>query len=330
MKRNVLIFVEERKGEIVNVSYELISESKRLLKGSDVLVKALLLTKKGTNEHIKSLELAGVDEILVVEDDIFGHYDTINFVNAIDNVIKKVGRPDVFLIGSTILGRDLAPRTSARLKTGLTADATILDYELSSDKTLLLATRPALGGNIYATILCDKHVPQMASVRPGVFSVLPKPDNKAKVTKLEINLNANNLVEVVSQTEIKEHKSNLDKAKIVIAGGRGVTYKIKEISELANLVGGEMAVSRAVVDAQLAPKHQQVGQTGVTVKPSVYVSFGISGAIQHIAGMEKSELIIAVNTDPNALIFDISDVSIISDANKVLPLLIEKVKQLHK
>lgn len=330
MKRNVLIFVEQRAGEIVNVSYELISESKRLLKGTGVLVKALLLTKTATKENIKQLELAGADEIIIVEDEIYDHYDTINYVNAIEQVINKCGRPDVFLIGSTILGRDLAPRTSARLKTGLTADATILEYEVSSEKTLLLATRPALGGNIYATILCDNHIPQMSSVRPGVFSVLPQPNNKAKITKLDLDITKNDFIEVLSRTEITEHVSHLDKAKIVIAGGRGVAYKIKEINELANLVGGEMAVSRAVVDAQLAPKHQQVGQTGVTVKPTVYVSFGISGAIQHIAGMEKSELIIAVNTDPKALIFDISDVSIVCDANKVIPILTERVKQLHK
>lgn len=329
MKKSVLIFVEQRDNIIQNVSLELISESKRLLKDEEVKVNCLYLGKKLTSKHQEALSLAGADEIFYVEDEQLDHYDTQNYTSTIEEVLNKTGLPDVLLIGSTLLGRDLAPRVSARLKTGLTADATILDYEVSKDKTLLLATRPALGGNIYATILCDQHIPQMSSVRPGVFAINVNPNNNANLTKLNLDLVMTSQVEVLSRTPIECHDCELDKAKIIVAGGRGVGNKINELRELSELVGGEMAVSRAVVDAQLAPKHQQVGQTGVNVKPSIYIAMGISGAIQHIAGMDKSELIIAVNTDPNALIFDVSHISIISDANRVIPLLIEKMKQLN-
>lgn len=329
MKNTVLIFIEQRDGEISNVSFELLSETKRILEGEDVAVKGIFLTDKMTDEQLNDLAVAGADEIILLEDKRFKVYDTNNYSSAIKNAFEDLGRPEVFLIGSTLIGRDLAPRISAKIHTGLTADATVLDFEFQDDKVILNATRPALGGNIMATIQCLNHVPQMASIRPGVFSVINHEGNKCEVKKVKPRIDHKSGVEVLGQTEITGHTSNLDKARLVIAGGRGVAKQLKNIQELARLVGGEMAVSRAVVDAQLAPKHQQVGQTGTTVKPLVYVASGISGAIQHIAGMEKSEMIIAINTDPKALIFDIADVSIIADANKVLPLLIEEVKVLR-
>lgn len=329
MKNTVLIFVEQREGKIQTVSFELISESRRLLKDTNFPVKALFVTDKATDAQINDLVLAGAQEIIVLEDPVLGHYDTHNYTRAITNFFEAEGRPEVFLIGSTLLGRDLAPRISARIKTGLTADATILDFKEEGGRPILYATCPALGGNIFATILCTDHIPQMASIRPGIFEVSGFKDNQKNVRVVKPQLDGGSKVKLVKREKLNVPKQNLDKAKLIFAGGRGVSTMLTTLQELAEVAGGEVAVSRAVVDAQLAPKSQQVGQTGVTVRPAVYVASGISGAIQHIAGMENSELIIAVNTDPKALIFDIADVSIIADANKVLPLLVDRLKTLR-
>jgi electron transfer flavoprotein alpha subunit len=329
MKNTVLIFVEQRDGKIQTVSFELISESRRLLKDTNFPVKALFVTDKATDEQINDLVLAGAQEVIVLEDEALGHYDTHNYSRAITNFFKKEGRPEIFLVGSTLLGRDLAPRVSARIRTGLTADATVLEFKEEGGRPILYATRPALGGNIFATILCTEHIPQMASIRPGIFEVSAFEGTEKKVRIVKPELDGGSKVKVVKREKLNVPKQNLDKAKLIFAGGRGVSTMLKTLQELAEIAGGEVAVSRAVVDAQLAPKSQQVGQTGVTVRPVVYVASGISGAIQHIAGMENSELIIAVNTDPKALIFDIADFSIIADANKVLPLLVDKLKVLR-
>ena len=328
MKNNILIFVEQRQGKINPVSYELISETRKLLNDTPFLVKAIYLTDLASEKDLANLALAGAQEIILLEDKNLKDYNTHNYSQAISNFFDEYSKPEVFLIGSTLLGRDLAPRISARIKTGLTADATKLDFEIKDDRPILLATRPALGGNIFATILCQDHIPQMASIRPGVFSIEKYLDQKVNLKKVKANFANDTKVKVINHQKLAVKEANLEKAKLVFAGGRGVSQKFATLLELANLTGGEVAASRAVVDANIATKNQQVGQTGVTIKPVVYVASGISGAIQHIAGMEKSELIIAINNDPNALIFDISDVSIISDANQVLPLLIDEIKTL--
>lgn len=329
MKNTVLIFVEQRDGKIQTVSFELISESRRLLKDTNFPVKALFVTDKATDAQINDLVLAGAEEVIVLEDPALGQYDTHNYSRAITNFFEKEGRPEIFLVGSTLLGRDLAPRVSSRIRTGLTADATILEFKEQDGRPILYATRPALGGNIFATILCTDHIPQMASIRPGIFEISIFKDNKKNVRIVKPELDGGSKVKILKREKLNVPKQNLDKAKLIFAGGRGVSTQLAQLQELAEIAGGEVAVSRAVVDAQLAPKSQQVGQTGVTVRPVVYVASGISGAIQHIAGMENSELIIAINTDPKALIFDIADVSIIADANKVLPLLAQRLKELR-
>jgi electron transfer flavoprotein alpha subunit len=329
MKNTVLIFVEQRDGKIQTVSFELISESRRLLKDTNFPVKALFVTDKATDAQINDLVLAGAEEVIVLEDPALGQYDTHNYSRAITNFFEKEGRPEIFLVGSTLLGRDLAPRVSSRIRTGLTADATILEFKEQDGRPILYATRPALGGNIFATILCTDHIPQMASIRPGIFEISIFKDNKKNVRIVKPELDGGSKVKILKREKLNVPKQNLDKAKLIFAGGRGVSTQLAQLQELAEIAGGEVAVSRAVVDAQLAPKNQQVGQTGHTVRPVVYVASGISGAIQHIAGMENSELIIAINTDPKALIFDIADVSIIADANKVLPLLAQRLKELR-
>lgn len=316
--RDVLVFIEQKHGKIEPVGLELLSEARRLV-SNDVRIKALCLTKDYTDADINKLTYAGADEIIIIKDDRFYDYDTTYYSQAIIDLIAN-DRPDVFLVGSTLNGRDLAPRVSAKLNTGLTADATILAFE-EHEKLLLLATRPALGGNLFATIICDNTIPQMATIRPSVFPVFLNKSRVSNVIVKTFDDPVQSSVEILERTPLVQKKVNLNKADIVIAGGRGVSNMFPVLKEIANIVGGEVAASRAVIDANIEQKDRLVGQTGATIHPKVYLACGISGAIQHISGMDKSELIIAINTDPNALIFDVSDVSIIADAKKVLPLL---------
>lgn len=322
--RSCAIFIERRHEQICSVGLELLSETKRLLKDSGEKIVAIYLTNKKTEADLNKLKACGADEIIVFENDLFKVYDTTYFTKAIELIIKKYDF-DCLLLGSTLIGRDLGPRVSARVHTGLTADATILAFESEENKLSLLATRPALGGNLFATIICPNTRPQMATVRPGVFSIENFKNQKTEITDFKAKLDVTSSVEILSVKENKEKHVDLTKAKLIIAGGRGVATMFKTLKEIAMITGGEVAASRAVIDQNIEPKDRLVGQTGSTVKPSVYLASGISGAIQHMSGMEKSEMIIAINTDPEALIFDVADVSIIADAHKVLPLLKEEL-----
>ncbi len=329
--RTCAVFIEQRNKKICSVGLELLSEAKRLL-DHRVTITAILASGKVTDEDIKSIESCGAHEIITIEDKKLEIYDTTYYADALTQVIKS-NDFDVFLIGSTLLGRDLGPRLSARLNTGLTADATVLEFEESKDNLQLFATRPALGGNLFATIICPNTRPQMATIRPGVFSIAVDEKNKAKVVSFKPEFKRESKVKILDISIAESKHVDLTKAKLIISGGRGVATMFKTLKEIAEITGGEVAASRAVVDSSIQPKDRLVGQTGSTVRPSVYVASGISGAIQHIAGMDKSELIIAVNTDPDALIFNIADVSIIADANKVLPLLrdeVKAIKDLHR
>ncbi len=329
--RNCAVFIEQRNGKLCSVGLELLSEAKRLL-DNRVTITAILATGKVEDEDLKSISSCGAHEIITIEDKKLEIYDTTYYADALTQVIKA-NDFDVFLIGSTLLGRDLGPRLSARLDTGLTADATVLEFEESEDNLQLFATRPALGGNLFATIICPNTKPQMATVRPGVFSIAVQNNQKVEVKPFKAEFKRESKVKVLDIKVAESKHVDLTKAKLIISGGRGVATMFKTLKEIAEITGGEVAASRAVVDSSIQPKDRLVGQTGSTVRPSVYVASGISGAIQHIAGMDKSELIIAINTDPNALIFNIADVSIIADANKVLPLLRDEVlaiKELHR
>lgn len=324
---SVAIFIEKRQQKICSVGLELLSETKRLLKNTNHQVIALYLTKEIHDEDIKKLKTCGADKVITYQNDLFETYDTLVFTKALENLVMA-NDFDCLLIGSTLIGRDLGPRLSARVHTGLTADATVLAFEQSEYGLDLLATRPALGGNLFATIICPDHRPQMATVRPGVFSI------QTFNTKHAVDIIFEEKIEVKPSVEILSKKVNLTthvdltKAKLIIAGGRGVATMFATLKEIATLTGGEVAASRAVIDQNIEPKDRLVGQTGSTVRPGVYLASGISGAIQHMSGMDKSEMIIAINTDPSALIFDVADVSIISDANKVLPLLKEEIKNM--
>jgi len=317
------VFIEQRNHKLCSIGLELLSESKRLLK-DQAYVTAILLTNNVDAVQIEDMSRSGADQIIIVDDKKLNLYDTHYYSEALTAVLNKYAF-DVFLLGSTLVGRDLGPRISARVHTGLTADATLLEFNITDEKLELLATRPALGGNLFATIICPDRLPQMATVRPGVFAIDMGHSKDAQVIYETFESKTPSKIKILEQNPLTSDEKDLTKAKLIIAGGRGVANMFSTLKDIAILTGGDVAASRAVVDAQIEPKDRLVGQTGTTVRPSVYVASGISGAIQHIAGMDKSELIIAINTDPDALIFDVADVSIIADAKLVLPLLREEI-----
>ena len=237
-------------------------------------------------------------------------------------------KPSILLIGATTIGRDLGPRLSARLETGLTADCTGLDISEEGD---LMMTRPAFGGNLMATILCKEHRPQMSTVRPGVMRMGKKDDTRTgKVENFKVTFDRSKFKVRLLET-VKEQKNLIDitEAKILVSGGRGVgnSEGFKMLEKLAEVIGAEVSSSRAMVDAGVMPHNRQVGQTGKTVRPDVYFALGISGAIQHLAGMEESDFIIAVNKDKYAPIFNAADLGIVGDVNKIIPLLTEKLRR---
>ena len=320
---NIWVFMEQKQGKLQPIGLELLSECRRKL-GKDIQISAVYFGDTLIQKDIETMTYCGADVIISTLDEKLSNYDTHYYTQAVENLMKSE-RPDVFLIGSTLEGRDLAPRVSARLNTGLTADATILDFEMG-EKLLLLATRHALGGNLFATIICENTVPQMATIRPSIFKIEEDKSRTSKVKNVEFHCDTLSKVKVLNSEKLTHKKVELNKAQVIVAGGRGVSNMFPTLKEIAQLLGGEVAASRAVVDANIEQKDRLVGQTGTTVHPKVYFASGISGAIQHISGMDKSELIIAVNTDPNALIFDVADVSIIADAKQVLPLVREELK----
>ena len=322
------IFIEKRNQSICNVGLELISESKRLLQNSHKVI-ALYLSHEIDDEEINDISKAGADQIIIYQHELFKNYDTNVYTKALENIVRTY-HFDCLLLGSTLIGRDLGPRLSARLHTGLTADATLLAFETENDELRLLATRPALGGNLFATIICPKTKPQMATIRPGVFPVETYDHHQTELIYFNQKIDVKPSVQILSVEKTEKSHTDLTKAKLIVAGGRGVQKSFSTLKEIAQLVGGELAASRAIVDQAIEPKDRLVGQTGTTVRPSVYLASGISGAIQHVSGMDKSELIIAINTDPDALIFDIADISIIADANQVLPILKEELSNQHQ
>ena len=325
--KGVYVFVQQVDNKITGVSFELIGKAKELAAAMDTQVTAILL---GYNVAPLCDELAeyGADKIVMVDNEALEPYRTEPYAYAISTIIEKY-KPSVVLYGATAIGRDLAPRVSARVRTGLTADCTKL--EVDPETKGLQMTRPAFGGNIMATILCPEHRPQMATVRPGVMEkIKPVKGAKAEVEKLDLEFTPNhNYVEVEEVIKKVSNKIDIQDAKILVSGGRGVgcPENFKLLSDLAEALGGEVSASRACVDAGWAEKDIQVGQTGKTVRPNLYIACGISGAIQHLAGMEESDVIIAINKDESAPIFEVADYGIVGDLTKILPLFTEKVKE---
>ena len=323
----VWVFAEQRNNKITQIVFELIGKAAELAKKLNVEVGVVLLCEKDNNLS-KELISYGADKVYVVENQLLKNYKTDFYAKIISELTKKES-PKIVIYGATHIGRDLAPRIAQRITTGLTADCTGLDID---DDSLLIQTRPAFGGNIMAQIKCPDHNPQMSTVRPGVMKI-PEKDEKRKgdVVKIKADVDEKEALTKVIDI-IKENKctANLENAKIIVSGGRGLGTKenFKLIEELAGLLCGEVGASRAVVDAGWISKDHQVGQTGKTVRPKLYIACGISGAIQHRAGMQNSDMIIAINKDSNAMIFKIADYSIIGDLNKILPLLIGELKKI--
>lgn len=322
---SVMVFVEQRSGEIQNVSLELLGKGRELADKINNKLSAVLL---GYNIKKLSEELIeyGADEVVYVEDENLDVYLTSTYTKALTEVINKKN-PDIVLVGATTIGRDLAPRVSANIETGLTADCTSL--EIDDENQGLLMTRPAFGGNIMATIICPNHRPQMSTVRPGVMKKLEKDITRTgNVEKIDVKfLEDYKNVQVLKYVKENVKKVNIEDAKVLISAGRGIGCKenMDALYELADLLGAEVSASRAVVDAGWIDKSRQVGQTGKTVRPDVYIACGISGAIQHLAGMEESEYIIAINNNSDAAIFEVADLSLVGDVNKVIKNLIQEL-----
>lgn len=325
--KGVFVFVQQVDNVITPVSYELIGKGKELATDLETEVTAVVL---GSDIDAMGKELArhGADKVIMVDDPVLKVYTTEPYVHAFVEVINKY-KPEVVLFGATAIGRDMAPRVSARVHTGLTADCTKL--EINPEDKGLMMTRPAFGGNIMATILCPEHRPQMSTVRPGVMQKLPTDDSKeAEVIKETIADLADHVnVEVLDIVKSVADKMDIQDAKILVAGGRGMASpeNFKLLEDLAEALGGTVASSRACVDAGWVEKDRQVGQTGKTVRPNLYIACGISGAIQHLAGMEESDVIIAINKDETAPIFGVADYGVVGDVFKILPLFTEAVKK---
>ena len=330
--KDVYVFAEQREGKLQNVALELLGKARELADANNEKVVAMLLGKDIT-PLAQTLIAHGADKVMVVDHDLLKDYMTEPYTEAITAIIEKE-KPSIMLIGATTIGRDLGPRVSARNRTGLTADATKL--EISDDEAHeFRMTRPAFGGNLMATILCKNHRPQMSTVRPGVMQKMAADNSrKGEVVNFEVNFNLEkiNRVKLVKTVHEEKAVTDISEAKILVSGGRGVGTKdgFGKLEALAKELGGEVSSSRAMVDAGVMPADRQVGQTGKTVRPQLYMACGISGAIQHLAGMEESELIVAINKDKFAPIFQVADLGIVGDLHKIVPMLTERLRTMQK
>lgn len=331
-KNTVMVFIQQDDGIVADVSLELVCKARELADQLGVKVSAVLAGDK-LEAEAKKVITYGVDEIFLVEDKRLAHYTPIPYTKVVKQIIESE-KPQIVLYGATTTGRDLGPRIASNLKVGLTADCTELqigDHKIRDKefKNILYQIRPAFGGNIIATIVSPEKTPQMATVREGVMKMTePVADYKGKITAVSVKLDtADFMTEIIKR--VREEKSvNLKGAQIIVSGGIGVETKanFKLIEELAHVLGAEVGASRAAVDAGLVSQPHQVGQTGTTVRPRLYIACGISGSIQHRAGMAESSKIIAINTDPDAPIFGIAHYGIVGDLNEVIPQFIKAFK----
>ena len=335
--KGVAIFAQQVDNKLSSIAFELIGKAHELAADLGTEVTAVVLGS-GIANLADELGEYGADKVVVIDNKELETYRTEPYAQALAAYINEY-KPEIMLVGATAIGRDLGPTVSARVATGLTADCTSLeigDFPLQPREgqeqkhNQLLMTRPAFGGNTIATIACPDNRPQMATVRPGVMQKLEKQaGRKAEVINFKPELKENNrFVEILNIVKNVATTVDIMDAKILVSGGRGVgsPENFKLLDDLAEVLGGTVSCSRAVVDAGWKPKDLQVGQTGKTVRPNVYFAIGISGAIQHTAGMEESDIIIAINKDETAPIFDVADYGIVGDLNKILPALTEALK----
>nr|NIM06818.1 electron transfer flavoprotein subunit alpha [Armatimonadota bacterium]NIM24533.1 electron transfer flavoprotein subunit alpha [Armatimonadota bacterium]NIM68407.1 electron transfer flavoprotein subunit alpha [Armatimonadota bacterium]NIM76793.1 electron transfer flavoprotein subunit alpha [Armatimonadota bacterium]NIN06606.1 electron transfer flavoprotein subunit alpha [Armatimonadota bacterium] len=344
----VWVIAEHSDGHLRPGTIELLGEGRRLADALQTKLESVILGDKvaGLAQEILTY---GADNVFLVENPILKHYRTGPYADVLVGLLNQ-HKPEIVLLSATSQGRDLAPRVAARIRSGLTADCTGLEVGssdllaggagtdsqlagLSEQQVgrLLVQTRPAFGGNLMATILCPAARPQMASVRPGVMKKAQKTEPSGTITPVAVNLDertvAAKILEVIRQEE--DSGVSLQDAQVIVTGGRGLgkPENFKLIRELAEVLGGAIGASRATVDAGWIPAYHQVGQTGKTVQPKLYIACGVSGAVQHLAGMQASEVIIAINKDPNAPIFDIATYGVVGDLFEILPALTEKLRE---
>ena len=335
--KGVYVFAQQVDNEVSGIALELLGKGKELAAKLETEVTAVLIGYNVKNLADKLAEY-GADKVILVDDPELEVYRTEPYAHALASVINKY-KPDIMLVGATAIGRDLGPTVSARVATGLTADCTVLeigDFPLvavpgqEQKHNQLLMTRPAFGGNTIATIACPDNRPQMATVRPGVMQkIAPIAGAKAVIEEFNPGFTPNNKYVTIKEV-VKAVSDTVDimDAKVLVSGGRGVgsAENFKILEELAEVLGGTVSCSRAVVDNGWKPKDLQVGQAGKTVRPQIYFAIGISGAIQHVAGMEESDIIVAINKDETAPIFDVADYGVVGDLNKIVPALTAALK----
>jgi len=332
---NIWVFIEQYEGKIADVSLELVCKAKELAEQLSVKTEGVLLGEK-LEPLTKTLHEYGCDNVFAADDKNLAYPSVLPYTKIIVDLVKQ-HTPNIFMFGATPAGRSLAPRVASKLMAGITADCTDLQIDDFEDKaqkkTLhnkLMQIRPAFGGNIIATIVNSWNDPQMVTVREGVMPMKePEKGRKGKVTQVDVKLDKNDLVVEVIDRFREKKSSNLKGAQIIVAGGYGVGSKenFNLINRFAETIGGGVGASRAAVDAGWIDHDNQVGQTGVTVRPRLYIACGISGSVQHRAGMQESSKIIAINTDPEAPIFSIADYGIVGDINDVIPKLMKAYKE---
>ena len=315
----------QREGKIAPVVIELLGEGRKLAKEVDAELCAILLGKD-VDGLAKELITFGADKVYVADDALLEKYTTDAYTKVIKDAIDEI-KPEIMLFGATHIGRDLAPRIASRVGTGLTADCTKLEIDPEDKK--IKQTRPAFGGNIMATIICPNHRPQMSTVRPGVMDKAEKDETRTgEVIALDYKITQDDIRTTVLETvKTKKDLVSLTDANVIVSGGLGLggPEGFEMLKKLADKLGGVVGSSRAAVDAGWIDHSHQVGQTGTTVKPNLYIACGISGAIQHLAGMQSSDFIIAINKNPAAPILEIADYGVVGDLHEIVPMLIEKL-----
>lgn len=332
-KREIWVFIEQEEARIADVSLELLTKAQDLAASLGGRVCALLLGS-GIEHLAEAVAHHGADRVLLVDHPQLAPYRTLPYARVVVDLVEE-RQPYIVLLGATPTGRDLAPRVASAVRAGLTADCTELrigNFERRGRtySDLLYQIRPAFGGNVIATIVNPDMHPQMATVREGVVPLgEPNPAREAEVVRVEPQLGEEDLTLEVLARETRAASCDLKQASVIVAGGAGVGSRenFQLVQELAHALGGEVGASRAAVDAGFVPPEHQVGQTGVTVRPRLYIACGISGAVQHCAGMDQAGTIVAVNTDPQAPIFKIAHYKIVGDLNEVIPLMIQAYRQ---
>lgn len=327
---SVLVYMEQTAGSLRNVGFELLGKGRSLAEKLKTNLTAVIIAGENGQKMAEQAIKGGADRVYLVESEEYQRFNTDNYTHAVITVIQKFS-PQAVLLGATVDGRDFAPRVAARLETGLCADCTDLDVD--EEKQLVIWTRPTFGGNIMAQIVCPEKRPQMGTVRPNVFKKPELDTNRTgEIIVVEVPKGPENRVTFLKEEIPEGMVCNLEEAEFIVSGGRGLGNKdnFKLIEELAEAFGGVIGSSRAAVDSGWIEHLHQVGQSGKTVGAKVYIAVGISGAIQHLAGMNSSDVIIAINKDPEAPIFHVADYGIVGDLHEILPLLTKEIKKLKQ